>query len=132
MFALAATSAADGVAAQVQKQQVAGPYVVELTVNPKPQVTETPMLVTVTDNIGQPVDTAAARGRANFSSGGLKGTATLRPDGANRMKGYGLMSAKPDLRIEVSIFFRGMPELRVLFMPARNETGEGRPNPPKP
>ncbi len=75
------------------------------------------MLFTITDADGKPVDTAQARGHANFSSGKLKGRATLRPDGANRMKGYGLMSAKRDLSIEVSISFADGPPLKAAFKP---------------
>ena len=116
LFAFAALAMSGTAAAQLQKPAV-GPYVIELAVNPRPQVTETAMVFTITDTSGKPVDTAKARGHADFSSGGLKGRATLRPDGENRMKGYGLMSAKPDLRIELTIAFPGEPAQRVVFAP---------------
>lgn len=116
LFAFAALAMSSIATAQLQKQ-AAGAYVIELAVNPRPQVTETTMLFTVTDASGKPVDTAKARGHADFSSGGLKGRATLRPDGENRMKGYGLMSAKPDLSVVVSITFADAPELKAAFKP---------------
>lgn len=98
-------------------KQRAGPFVVELTVRPKAQVAETAMVFVVTDDSGKPVDTSGAEGRADFSSGELRGRATLRPDGENRMKGYGLMSAKPDLAVEASIEIPGAPPLRAAFRP---------------
>jgi hypothetical protein len=114
---LLAAAAASAGGAELTTKQPAGPYVVELTVSPKAQVTETAMVFAVTDGNGKPVDTAKARGFANFSSGKLKGRATLRPDGVNRMKGYGLMSAKPDLSIEVSIALPDAPPLEAAFKP---------------
>ncbi len=116
MLIVAALATGGDAAAQTQKQ-LAGPYVVELAVNPKPQVTETTILFTVTDESGKPVDTSGAKGHADFSSGGLKGRATLRPDGTNRMKGYGLMSAKSDLSVDVSIVFPAARELKAAFKP---------------
>jgi len=118
-LALATIAACGNAFAQARQQQPAGPYVIELAVAPKPHVTETAMVFTVTTKDGKPVDTAKAKGHADFSSGGLKGRATLHPDGANRMKGYGLMSAKPDLRIEVTISFSGEPTFHVTFTPLR-------------
>ena len=112
---LLAATAASG--AELAAKQSAGPYVLELRVSPRLQVFETMMLFTVTDSDGKPVDTAKARGHADFSSGGLRGKATLHPDGANRMKGYGLMSAKPDLSIDVTITFDGAPPLKAIFKP---------------
>jgi hypothetical protein len=112
-------------AAEWLSRQPAGPYVIELKVSPREKVSETPMIFTVVDAAGKPVDTAAARGHADFSSGGLKGRATLHPDGANRMKGYGLMSAQPDLRIEVTIAFPGEPPQRAAFVPAGNARPDG-------
>ena len=76
------------------------------------------MIFAITDTDGKPVLTAQATGRAEFSSGGLRGTATLYPDGANRMKGYGLMSAKTDLTIAVSIVLPGSPAVQATFHPS--------------
>ena len=42
--------------------------------------------------------------------------------GAKRMKGYGLMSAKPDLFIDVSISFPGHAPLHAQFKPL-DQTG---------
>lgn len=103
-------------------------YRVELVVKPYPRVAETAIVVFVTDRAEHAVSTQYATGRATFSSGGLKGVATLHPDGANRMRGYGLMSAKPDLRIDVSILFPGQAPLHAQFTPLANP----RPRPSAP
>ena len=97
--------------------RAAGEYRFELLVQPHRAVRETPIVFFVSDRDGKPVETKDARGHAEFSSGGLKGVATLHPDGANRMKGYGLMSAKPDLLIDVSISFPGHAPLHAQFKP---------------
>ena len=117
LLLLAAALATGGGAAAQSQKQAAESYFIELEVAPKPHVTETAMLFTITDADGKPVDTARARGHADFSSGGLRGKSTLHPDGASRMKGYGLMSAKPDLSIEVSISLPGTPPLQAIFRP---------------
>ena len=114
VVALAIAGAPGAARAQVQ-QQVAGSVVIELAVKPRPQVAETAMIFSITSLDGKPIPTAQATGRAEFSSGGLRGTATLYPDGANRMKGYGLMSAKPDLTITVSIVLPSAAPARAVF-----------------
>ena len=116
LLAFAVVGAGGAAAENIQKQP-AGPYVIELRVSPRQQVFETMMLFTITDADGKPVDTTKASGHANFSSGGLRGRATLYPDGVNRMKGYGLMSAKPNLSIEVSITIPDTPPLKAIFRP---------------
>lgn len=100
---------------------------IELVVKPYPKVTETTIVVFVTDRAGHPISTQYATGRATFSSGGLKGVATLHPDGANRMKGYGLMSARRDLLIEVSISFPEQAPLQARFEPLANEVPQSPP-----
>jgi hypothetical protein len=104
-------------AAEWTERQPAGPYVLELRVSPRAKAAETPFVVTVTRTDGTPVATVKASGRARFSSGRLKGVATLHPDGENRMKGYGLMSAKPDLRVEVTLSLPGEPAREAAFAP---------------
>ena len=107
--------------------RAAGDYQFELVVKPYRDVRETAIVVFVTDQAGNPVVIAGARGRAEFSSGGLKGVATLHPDGANRMKGYGLMSAKPNLRIEVSISISGQAPQHARFQPLTQQTPRQSP-----
>lgn len=94
---------------------------IELAVKPGPQVAETAMIFSITSRDGKPVSTAQATGRAEFSSGGLRGIATLHPDGANRMKGYGLMSAKPDLTIAVPLTLPGAATVKATFNPHQPE-----------
>lgn len=113
LSALACAPAADS--AEWAAKQPADPYVIELRVDPKPEVRETRMTFVITTTDGRPVSTSAAKGRAEFSSGGLKGVATLYPEGDNGMRGYGLMSAKPDLRIVVSITLPGSPIVKAAF-----------------
>lgn len=100
--------------------RAAGDYQFELVIKPQREVRETPIVLFVTDRDGKPVAATEARGRAIFSSGGLKGVATLHPDGGNRMKGYGLMSAKRDLNIDVSITLPGQAPIQARFIPLEN------------
>jgi hypothetical protein len=102
----------------LQERRV-GDYVIELRVAPRSQVIETPFVLAITRADGKPVATAKATGRANFSSAGLKGVATLHPDGENRMKGHGLMSESADMRIEVSMSLPGEASLEVIFAAGR-------------
>ena len=112
-----ASAGAGGIAAENVQKRPAGHYIIELRVNPRQEVLETPMFFAITTADGRPVPVSGAKGRAEFASGGLKGVATLHPDGGNRMKGYGLMSAKPDLSIEVSIALPDALPLKVIFRP---------------
>lgn len=104
--------------------RAAGDYQFELVIKPHREVRETPIVLFITDRDGKPVETTSARGHADFSSGGLKGRTTLHPDGANRMKGYGLMSAKRDLHIDEKIrpcSIGSRPATRSGFRPIRSE-----------
>lgn len=102
-----------------QSRPAVDAVVIALDVRAAPQVRETAMTVTLTDSSGRPIPTDRARGRAEFSSGELRGGATLYPDGENRLKGYGLMSAKPDLTIAISVAIPGRPPAAATFMPLR-------------
>ena len=125
LVAIAVLSLVTAPAGAQLHRQAAGAFIIVLEVRPRSEVTETAMIVTLTDAAGNPVATDKATGRADFSSGGLKGSATLHPEGANRMKGYGLMSGKPDLAIAVTVRLPGEPEAKATFFPLRR--GSGRP-----
>jgi hypothetical protein len=115
-LAVAAGSTQSRAAEWLEARHV-GDYVIELRVAPRQHVTETPFVLALTRADGKPVATAKARGQAIFSSAGLKGIATLHPDGENRMKGHGLMSESADMRIEVSLSLPGEPDLQAVFVP---------------
>lgn len=127
--AVALLAAAPLAAGQERARQEAGGYIVELAVKPRAHVAETELLFSVSRRDGTPVSSAKAGGHADFSSGGLRGRATLHPAGANRLMGHGLMSAKPDLRIDVTIVFPGDPPVRALFTPLAGAGGNPKPAP---
>ena len=102
-------------AAEWLQERRVGDHVIMLRVAPRSTVSETPFVLTFIRADGKPVATARARGRASFSSAGLRGVATLHPDGENRMKGHGLMSASADMRIEVSVTLPGEPPVEAVF-----------------
>lgn len=92
---------------------------IELQVSPRAKVSETRMVFQLSTADGSPIATAKAQGHAEFSSGGLKGRATLHPDGEHRLVGYGLMSDRADLRIVATITVPGRPPVTARFEPRK-------------
>ncbi|MDO9237335.1 MAG: hypothetical protein Q7U28_15030 [Aquabacterium sp.] len=78
---------------------------------------EGPVVVYVTDHTGQKVPTAGANGTATILAGKLKASATLQPDGDNRMKGIAKYAATPDMKVVVSITMPGKPPEQTRFTP---------------
>lgn len=97
----------------------AGPYHYELvTARDGTDAKESPVVVYVTDDGGKKVSTAAASGTATILSGKAKATATLVPDGDNRMKGVARYASTPGMKVVVSIALSGKQPEQARFTPA--------------
>ena len=97
---------------------VAGSYGYELVVVEEAKdLKESPIEVYVTDHAGQKISTAAATGTATILAGKQKSTATLQPDGDNRMKGMAKYTALPDMKVVVSITLAGKQPEQTRFTP---------------
>lgn len=96
----------------------AGPYHYELvTARDATDAKESPVLVYVTDDGGKKLATAGANGTATILSGKAKATATLVPDGDNRMKGAAKYASTPGMKVVVSIALSGKPPEQARFTP---------------
>lgn len=98
--------------------RMAGPYHYELVLAKEGgQAKELPVLVYVTDHAGQAVSTAGASGTATLLSSQGKVTATLAPDGDNRMKGAAAYAATPGMKTVVGIALPGKGPEQARFTP---------------
>ena len=96
----------------------AGPYHYELvTVREGKDAKESPVVVYVTDDSGKKVSTAGASGTATILSGKVKATATLLPDGDNRMKGAAKYASISGMKAVVSITLPGKQPEQARFTP---------------
>lgn len=96
----------------------AGPYHYELvTASDGTDAKESPIVVYVTDDGGKKVSTAGASGTATILSGKVKATATLAPDGDNRMKGAARYAPAPGMKVVVSIVLPGKQPEQARFTP---------------
>jgi hypothetical protein len=98
--------------------RMAGPYHYELVVvKDSREPKENPVLVYVTDHAGNKVSSAGAKGTATLLSGKLKVSATLKPDGDNRLKGFAKYPSTADMKVVVSLAFPGKPAEQARFTP---------------
>jgi len=96
----------------------AGPYHYELvTARDGTDAKESPVVVYVTDDGGKKVSTAGASGTATILSGKAKATATLAPDGDNRMKGAARYAPTAGMKVVVSIALPGKQPEQARFTP---------------
>lgn len=75
------------------------------------------LLVYVTDHDGKPQSTAALKGSATVLAGKEKQTATLLPDGENRLKGTARYDVKAQPKIVIAVSGNGRSE-QTRFTPA--------------
>lgn len=109
--------------------RMAGAYHFELVLAANGQAeSENPLIVYVTDHAGAAMPTAGATGTVTLLSGKGKVTATLTPDGGNRMKGVAKYAATPDAKAVVSITLAGKTSEQARFAPLA--TGKGATLPP--
>ncbi len=98
--------------------RMTGPYHYELVmVKDSKDVKDNPVLVYVTDHAGQKISSAGASGTATILAGKLKASATLKPDGDNRLKGLAKYASTPDMKAVVSITLTGQPPEQARFTP---------------
>ena len=98
--------------------RMAGIYHYELVVAKDSKgVNENPVVVYLTDHAGAKIATAGAAGTATILAGKLKATATLKPDGDNRMKGFAKYASTPDMKVVVSITPPGRQAEQARFTP---------------
>jgi hypothetical protein len=98
--------------------RMAGPYHFELVLaKDGGEAKERPVLVYVTDHAGQAVPTAGASGTATLLSSQGKVTASLAPDGDNRMQGVSAYAARPGIKAVVSIALAGEGPQQARFAP---------------
>jgi len=100
------------------QQRMAGLYHFELVVaKDRKEAKDGPVVVHVTDHAGTKISTAGASGSATILSGKNKVTATLVPEGENRLKGTAKYASTPDMKVVVSITFPGKPAEQARFTP---------------
>lgn len=98
--------------------RVAGVYWFELAVTKDGKdEKENAVIVYVTDHAGTRIPTAGASGSATILAGKNKVTATLAPDGENRLKGTARYASTPDMKVVLSITFPGKAAEQARFTP---------------
>lgn len=98
--------------------RMAGIYHYELVVaKDSKEAKDNAVVVYVTDHAGTKVPTGGASGTATILAGKAKATATLAPDGDNRLKGMAKYLSAPDMKVVVSIAFPGKAAEQARFTP---------------
>ncbi|MBX9900898.1 MAG: hypothetical protein K2Y28_08965 [Burkholderiaceae bacterium] len=98
--------------------RMAGAYHFELVmVKDSKDVKENQVTVYVTDHAGTKIPTAGATGTATILAGKVKTTATLVPDGDNRLKSTAKYASTVDVKAVLSIALAGKPAEQARFAP---------------
>ncbi|MCC2866229.1 MAG: hypothetical protein LK562_00285 [Candidatus Accumulibacter phosphatis] len=98
--------------------RMAGVYHYELVVaKDSKEAKDNAVVVYVTDHDGKKVATSGASGTATILAGKAKATATLAPDGDNRLKGMAKYLSSPDMKVVVSITVPGKAAEQARFTP---------------
>lgn len=96
----------------------AGNYRFELVVaKDGNEARESPLVVYVTDRMGAKVSTASANATTTILAGKTKVSATLIPDGDNRMKGVAKYASLPDMKVVLSLTLAGKAAEQARFTP---------------
>lgn len=126
LFALASINAMAHTDENLHTQQapnggqlrMAGAYHFELVVaKDSKEAKDNPVIVYVTDHDGKKVATSGASSTATILAGKTKATATLAPDGDNRLKGMAKYLSAQDMKVVVSITFPGKAAEQARFTP---------------
>lgn len=100
--------------------RMAGAYHFELVVAKDSKTAkDNPIVVYLTDHADKKVSSAGAKGTATLLVGKSKSTATLAPDGDNRLKGFANYASDPDMKAVVSISLPGKPAEQARFAPLK-------------
>lgn len=98
--------------------RMAGIYHYELVVvKDSKEVKDNVIVVYVTDHGGRKIPSAGASGIVTILAGKVKATASLVPDGDNRMKGIARYASTPGTKWIISITLPGQPAEQVRFVP---------------
>ena len=98
--------------------RMAGVYHYELVVaKDSKEAKDNAVVVYVTDHAGTKVSTGGASGTATILTGKTKATATLAPDGDNRLKGMAKYLSAPDMKVVVSVALPGKAAEQARFTP---------------
>ncbi|MBI4742408.1 MAG: hypothetical protein HY777_12855 [Betaproteobacteria bacterium] len=98
--------------------RMAGAYHFELVVAKDSKAAkDNALVVHLTDHAGAKISSAGATGTATLLAGKSKVTATLVPDGENRLKGSAKYASMPDMKVVVSIALPGKSAEQARFTP---------------
>lgn len=98
--------------------RLAGLHAFELVVaNANKEAKDSAVIIHVTDHAGAKVSTVGASGTATILAGKQKATATLVPDGDNRLKGSAKYASTADMKVVVSVSFPGKAAEQARFTP---------------
>lgn len=78
---------------------------------------DNPVVVYLSDHAGTKIPSAGAIGTATLLGASGKSTATLQPDGDNRLKGVAKYASAPDTKVVLSITLPGKPPEQARFTP---------------
>lgn len=78
---------------------------------------DNPVFVYLTDHAGRKLPSAGAAGTATLLGAAGQATATLQPDGDNRLKGVAKYASTPDTKVVLSIALPGKAPLQARFTP---------------
>jgi len=105
--------------------RMAGPYHYELVVaKDSKEAQANPVAVYLTDHAGNKVPSAGASGTVTILAGKQKATATLKPDGDNRLTASARYLSTPDMKVVVSIAVAGAKPEQARFTPLAAGGGE--------
>lgn len=100
------------------QMRMAGAYHYELVVaKDSKDVKENPVVVYITDHAGQRVPTVGATGTVTLLAGKVKASASLMPNGDNRMKGSAKYASTPGMKGIVAITLPGKSAEQARFAP---------------
>jgi hypothetical protein len=100
------------------QMRMAGMYHFELVLAKDSKAAkDNPVVVYLSDHAGAKIASAGASGTATLLGPSGKATATLRPDGDNRLKGVAKYASAPDTKFVLSITLPGKPPEQARFTP---------------
>ena len=98
--------------------RMAGPLHLELVLDKQGnEVKNRPITVYVMDHADQPIPTLGAQGNVTLLSGKNKVTASLKPDGENRLTGQASYASLPGTKAVVSVKLQGADAQQARFTP---------------
>ena len=101
--------------------RMAGIYHYELVlVKDAKAAKDNPVVVYLTDHAGTKIPSAGASGSVTLLGASGKASATLQPDGENRLKGSAKYASTPGTKVVLSIALPGKPPEQARFTPFAN------------